>query len=137
MRRHESALTVMVVEDSDDVRWALKQFLKMKGYRVVEAADGSEAIDVARRERPVLVLMDLNMPVLDGFSATLRIRELEGLGAVPIVAVTGFDTAEFRAAASAVRCDEFVVKPINLERLAALVERLLRDRMAEAEGRAM
>ncbi len=129
-----SATTVMVVEDFDDTRLAMKQLLEMEGYRVVEASNGKEAVEVARRERPALVLMDLNMPVLDGFGASLHIRELEGLGSVPIVAVTAFDTMEFRAAAKAVGCNEFVAKPINFDNLTALMDQLLKVQRAGASG---
>ncbi|HVF28742.1 MAG TPA: response regulator [Pyrinomonadaceae bacterium] len=129
-----SATTVMVVEDFDDTRLAMKQLLEMEGYRVVEASNGKEAVEVARRERPALVLMDLNMPVLDGFGASLHIHKLEGLGSVPIVAVTAFDTMEFRAAAKAVGCSEFVAKPINFDNLTALMDQLLKVQRAGASG---
>jgi CheY-like chemotaxis protein len=135
MRQHDvTILTVMVVEDFYDTRSAMRHLLEMEGYRVVEAVNGREAIDVARREQPALVLMDLNMPVLDGFAATLHIRELEGLGAVPIVAVTAFDTTEFRAAAKAVGCSEFIVKPIDFDTLTALLDKLLKVQSAGMHG---
>ncbi len=138
MRQHDMTTpTVMIVEDFDDTRLAMRQLLEMEGYRVVEAVNGREAIDVARRERPALVLMDLNMPVLDGFAATLRIRKLEGLGAVPIVAVTAFDTKEFRAAANAVGCSEFVVKPVDFDILTMLLDQLLKDGEVGAQIRVM
>ncbi len=135
MRQHDvTTPTLMVVEDFDDTRSAMRQLLEMEGYRVVEAVNGREAIDVARRERPALVLMDLNMPVLDGFGATLRIRELEGFGAVPIVAVTAFDTSEFRAAAKAVGCSEFIVKPIDFDILTTLLDKLLKVQSVGMHG---
>lgn len=134
-QQHDTtAPTVLVVEDFDDARSAMRGLLEIEGYRVVEASDGREAVEVARRERPALILMDLNMPVLDGFGAALRIRELDGLRTVPIVAVTAFDTAEFRAAARAVGCDEFVVKPVDFDRLTELMDRLLRIQRAGARG---
>lgn len=115
----------MVVDDFDDTRLMMKLMLESIKYRVVEAANGQEAIEVAQRERPDLILMDLNMPVLDGFTATLRIREYETTRDVPIVALTAHDTTEFRAAAHAVGCNEYVVKPLDIDQLSALLERLM------------
>lgn len=116
---------VMLVDDYADTRQMMRRMLEMQGCRVVEAVNGQEAIALAQADPPDLILMDLNMPVLDGFNATLRIREYEPTRDVPVVAVTAYDTAEFRAAASAVGCTDYVVKPLDLDRLAALLERLL------------
>ena len=119
---------VMLVDDYRDTREMLRHMLELKGCRVVEASNGQEAIELSQRDELDLVLMDLNMPVLDGFTATLRIREYERTRDVPVVAVTAFDTAEFRAAAGAVGCCDFVVKPIEPEHLTALITRLLPNR---------
>lgn len=116
---------VMLVEDFDDTRELMRYVLERGGCRVLEAANGQEAIELARRERLDLILMDLNMPVLDGFTATLRIRENEQTRDVPVVAVTAYDTVEFRAAASAVGCSDYVVKPLDFERLGALLKQFL------------
>ncbi len=116
---------VMLVEDFRDTRELMRRMLEMHGCRVVEASNGQEAIEISQRGGLDLVLMDLNMPVLDGFNATLRIREYERTRDVPVVAVTAFDTAEFRAAAGAVGCCDFVVKPLAPEHLSTLLERLL------------
>ncbi|MCA1632466.1 MAG: response regulator [Acidobacteria bacterium] len=117
---------VLLVEDFDDTRKLMRHVLELCGCRVLEAANGQEAIELAQRtERLDLILMDLNMPVLDGFTATLRIREYEQTRNVPVVAVTAFDTAEFRAAASAVGCNDYVVKPLDFERLATLLKQFL------------
>ena len=116
---------VMLVEDFDDTRELMRHVLERGGCRVLEARNGEEAIELAQRERLDLILMDLNMPVLDGFTATLRIREYESTRDVPVVAVTAYDTAEFRAAASAVGCSEYVVKPLDFERLASVLKQFL------------
>ena len=116
---------VLVVEDFDDTRQMIRRLLEMGGCRVVEATNGREAIELAGRERPNLILMDLNMPVLDGFTAALRIRENDEVSDVPIVAVTAYDSAESRAAARAVGCDEYVAKPVDFGQLMALIERLI------------
>ena len=125
---------VMLVEDFRDTREMMRRMLEMQGCRVVEASNGQEAIELSQRGGLDLVLMDLNMPVLDGFTATLRIREYERTRDVPVVAVTAFDTAEFRAAAGAVGCCDFVVKPIDHEHLSALITRLLPRRAAANAG---
>ncbi|MDQ3916984.1 MAG: response regulator [Acidobacteriota bacterium] len=118
--------TVLVVDDSADTRFVLRRTLRRRGYRVVEAADGREAVEVALRECPDLILMDLNMPVMDGLAATERIRELkERCGDVPIVAVTAFDTYGMREAAVEAGCDAYLLKPLALDELEAVVERLL------------
>ena len=119
---------VMLVEDFRDTREMMRQMLEMQGCRVVEACNGQEAIELSQRGGLDLVLMDLNMPVLDGFNATLRIREYEPTRDVPVVAVTAYDSAESRAAAGAVGCCDYVVKPLDLEHLAALLQRLVPQR---------
>ena len=121
---------VMLVEDFQDTRQMMRRMLEMHGCRVVEAANGQEAIELSQRGGLDLVLMDLNMPVLDGFNATLRIREYERTRDVPVVAVTAYDSAEARAAAGAVGCCDYVVKPLDVENLATLLKRLLPSRAA-------
>jgi len=119
---------VLLVDDYEDTRQMMRHMLETLGCRVLEAANGQEAIALSQADPPDLVLMDLNMPVLDGFNATLRIHEYEATSDVPVVALTAYDTTEFRAAASAVGCCDYVVKPLDLERLAALLECLLPSR---------
>ena len=123
---------VMLVEDFRDTREMMRRMLELHGCRVVEAANGQEAIELSQRGGLDLVLMDLNMPVLDGFNATLRIREYERTRDVPVVAVTAYDSAEARAAAGAVGCCDYVVKPLDLDNLAALLQRLIPSRAAAA-----
>ena len=119
---------VMLVEDFRDTREVMRRMLELQGCRVIEAANGQEAIEISQRGGLDLVLMDLNMPVLDGFNATLRIREYERTRDVPVVAVTAFDSAEARAAAGAVGCCDYVVKPLDIENLSTLLQRLLPPR---------
>ncbi|MFL6257859.1 MAG: response regulator [Pyrinomonadaceae bacterium] len=119
---------VMLVEDFRDTREMMRRMLEMQGCRVVEASNGQEAIELSQRSKLDLVLMDLNMPVLDGFNATLRIREYEPTRDVPVVAVTAFDSVESRAAAGAVGCCDYIVKPLDLDNLSTLLQRLLPPR---------
>ncbi len=121
---------VLLVDDYADTREVMRRAIETCGCRVVEAANGQEAIELAQTERPDLILMDLNMPVLDGFNATMRIREYEATRDVPVVAVTAHNTAEFRAAAGAVGCCDYLLKPLDFERLYELLERLLPPRAA-------
>ena len=122
---------VLLVDDYADTREVMRHVIEMCGCRVVEATNGQEAIELAQAEPPDLILMDLNMPVLDGFNATLRIREYERTRDVPVVAVTAHDTAEFRAAAGAVGCCEYLLKPLDFERLFELLEKFLPQRGAQ------
>ena len=120
--------TVLVVDDSADTRAVLCRTLAGRGYRVVEAADGSQAVEVALRKCPDLILMDLNMPVMDGLAATERIREMkERCGDVAIVAVTAFDTYGMKEAALEAGCQAYLLKPLALDELEAVVERLLSE----------
>ena len=116
---------VMVVEDFEDNRFMMRRLLEMSGYRVLEAINGEEAVELAQRERPQLILMDLSLPQLDGLAATRRIREHAELQDVPIVAVSAHDTADFHADALAAGCNDYVTKPIDFDQLEALLARLL------------
>ncbi|HEX8920292.1 MAG TPA: response regulator [Pyrinomonadaceae bacterium] len=116
---------VMVVEDFEDNRFMMRRLLEMSGYRVLEAINGEEAVELAHRERPQLILMDLSLPQLDGLAATRRIRQHADLRDVPIVAVSAHDTADFHADALAAGCNDYVTKPIDFDQLEALLNRLL------------
>jgi len=110
--------TVLLAEDSRDTRAMLKRAFEIKGYRVFEAGDGQEALDMARRYRPSLIVIDLNMPVLDGLEAVKNFRELEGPDQqVPIVAITAYDVPGMEDAALETGCDRYLRKPLDLEEL--------------------
>ena len=117
--------TIMVVEDFEDNRFMMRRLLEMSGYRVLEAVNGEEAVELAHRERPQLILMDLSLPQLDGLAATRRIRQYLDMKDVPIVAVSAHDTADFHADALAAGCNDYVTKPIDFDQLEALLSRLL------------
>jgi two-component system cell cycle response regulator DivK len=117
--------TIMVVEDFEDNRFMMRRLLEMSGYHVLEAVNGEEAVELAWRERPGLILMDLSLPQLDGLAATRRIRQYPELRHVPIVAVSAHDTADFHADALAAGCNDYVTKPIDFDQLEALLSRLL------------
>jgi CheY-like chemotaxis protein len=117
--------TVLVVEDFEDNRFMMRRLLEMSGYHVLEAINGEEAIEIARRNLPDLILMDLSLPLLDGLAATRRIRQQAELRQVPIVAVSAHDTADFHAEALAAGCNDYVTKPIDFDQLEKLLKRLL------------
>jgi CheY-like chemotaxis protein len=125
MTDEKSNRTIMVVEDYDDTRMLLKQGLEMLGYSVLEASNGQEAVDIADRERPDLILMDLDLPILDGIAATQRIRQQEHMESVPIVAVTAYPLSYSRVKAFAKGCNEYMPKPIDMSELARVVNRYL------------
>ena len=109
--------TILVVEDHDDTREMLHTLLEMWGCRVVEARDGLEAVKAASREKPEMILMDGSLPFLDGLEATRRIRE-NGLGdQVKILALDGWGTPTYHAAALAAGCDDSIKKPLDFDRL--------------------
>jgi two-component system, cell cycle response regulator DivK len=115
-------LTVMIVEDSADIRMMMRILLEMDGYQVVEATDGVRAIELAVTARPALIMMDLNLPVMDGFTATGHIRKQ--LPDVPIVALSGHATDDYRRAALAVGCTDYLVKPLDFKLLDTILSRL-------------
>ena len=116
---------MLLVEDTEDNRQMMRKLLELSGYRVVEAINGEEAVTAATRERPSIILMDLSLPVIDGLAATRRIRNFPGLDAVPIVAVSAHDTADFHAEALAAGCNAYITKPIDYPELEEIVGRLL------------
>lgn len=118
--------TVLVVEDFEDNRFMMRRLLEMSGYRVVEAVNGKQAVEMAETEDPAIILMDLSLPMLDGLAATRRIREQNGQSRVPIVAVSAHDSADFHAEALAAGCNEYVTKPIDFDQLVQLLDRLLK-----------
>ena len=116
---------ILVVDDSADSVAMLSLDLQHEGYRVVTATNGEEAISVACCTRPNLILMDISMPRLDGLGATRRMRELDELRDVPVVAITAFGTEGFQRAAYDVGVSGYLTKPIDFRRMHQLIARLL------------
>lgn len=117
--------TVLIVEDCDDVRYFMRLALEQLGYLVLEAENGANALDLAQRERPDIILMDLSLPIMDGLAATEKIRASEGLEGIPIIAVTAHQETDFRAGAKAAGFDAYVTKPIDIDFLSELITGLL------------
>lgn len=119
------AATVLVAEDDEDIRLLMKTLLAARGYRVVEARDGQETLDLARLSRPDLILMDLQLPRLNGFAVTRFVRQDESLRGVPIIVVSAHDPAKHRNLALAAGCNAYVQKPVDFDILDGLMVSLL------------
>ncbi len=117
--------TILVVEDTTDTRELIGMWLRSLGYTVLEAADGPEAVEVARRERPDLVLMDISLPTFDGLTATQYIRQIEEVSEIPVVACSAHGAREWADRAHAAGCNEYVTKPVDFNALADAIKRLL------------
>lgn len=122
-REHRVPPTILVVDDFADMRSTLKIWLERRGYNVIEAKDGDEAIVFARLQHPALILMDIGMPSRSGISATYEIRKDPELSGIPIVAVTAYETAELQEDALSAGCIECLTKPVDTDKL----EKLLHD----------
>ena len=118
-------LTVLVVDDFDDTRLLLRTWLERRGFRVVEAENGLQAINQAESESPDLIIMDMQMPQLDGLSATRRIRDLKSMRSVPIVAVSAYGAEQFRDQALAAGCNEYVSTPFEPATLEGIISSLV------------
>lgn len=114
--------TVLLAEDSEDTRKVLSLELRHRGCHVITAADGREAVERALAAHPDLILMDLNLPRMDGLAATEEIRAHGELDEVPIIAFTAFDTYGIREAAFEAGCREYLLKPLE----SGALERALR-----------
>jgi len=117
--------TILIVEDNEMNRDMLSRRLERKGYKILIAVDGAMGIDVARANGPDLILMDMSLPVVDGWEATRRIKADEALKHIPVIALTAHAMANDRDKALEAGCDEYDTKPIDLPRLLGKMETLL------------
>jgi CheY-like chemotaxis protein len=118
--------TILVVDDFDDTRLLLRTWLEKRGFRVIEADNGIDAIARAENDSPDLIIMDVEMPRLDGLSATRRIRKVKELDSVPIVAVSAYGADQFREQALAAGCDEYVSTPFEPDALEGIIRSLVK-----------
>ena len=116
---------ILYVEDNDDNVYLLTRRLGRKGYDVLVAGDGEKGIEMARTDSPSLILMDLNLPVLDGWEAVRRIKAAPETRHIPIIALSAHAMEGDRESAIAAGCDDYDTKPIDLARLLAKIEALL------------
>jgi two-component system, cell cycle response regulator DivK len=118
---------ILVVEDQEDNRRIIRDLLMSAGYELVEAADGEAGVRLAATERPDLILMDIQLPVLDGHEATRRIKQNPELRAIPIVVVTSYALSGDDAKAMAAGADGYAAKPFSPRELLATIRKLLGD----------
>ena len=118
-------LKVLLVEDIEDTRLFMRLELEQHGFIVFEAADGRGAVQMASQEMPDVILMDLTLPVMDGFAAARLIRKNQALKNVPIIAVTAHHETDFRTGAKNSGFDAYVTKPIDIDWLKELINGLL------------
>ena len=117
--------TILYVEDNDDNVYMLKRRLERKGYTVIVAGDGEAGIKLALDVRPDLILMDLSLPVLDGWEATRRLKANPDVSGIPVIALTAHAMAGDRESAIGAGCNDFDTKPVDLKRLLAKMVALL------------
>jgi CheY-like chemotaxis protein len=117
--------TILLVEDNELNRDMLSRRLVRKGYDVVIAEDGAKGLSAATDGKPDLILMDMSLPVLDGWEATRRLKAEPETRAIPVIALTAHAMSSDREKAVAAGCDDYDTKPVELERLLAKIERLL------------
>ena len=123
--RDSKDLKVLVVEDFEDTRLFLRLALEDHGFIVFEAENGQKAVENADRDKPDVILMDLTMPLMDGFAAAKLMRENSDLKNVPIIAVTAHQETGFRTDAKASGFDAYVTKPIDINWLKELINGLI------------
>ena len=119
---------LLLVEDNELNRDMLSRRLTRKGYSVICANDGAAGVEMAWRERPDLILMDMSLPVLSGWDATRQLKQMPGAQTIPIIALTAHAMASDMERARAVGCDDYDTKPVDLPRLLEKIESLLARR---------
>ena len=118
---------ILIVEDQEDNRMIMRDVLSAAGYELIEAVNGKDGVSRAQSDRPDLILMDIQMPVLDGYEATRQIKADPNLKSTPIIAVTSYALSGDEAKARAAGCDGYVSKPFSPRQLLARVREYLPD----------
>ena len=116
---------VLLVEDNEMNRDMLSRRLIRRGFQVVFAMDGQQGVDLARSERPDIILMDMSLPAIDGWEATRRVKADNATRSVPVIGLTAHAMAGDREKAIEAGCDDYETKPVELDRLISKIERLL------------
>ena len=116
---------ILLIEDNDRNRDMLSRHLTRKGYQMLVAGDGEQGIAMAQAKPPDLILMDMSLPVLDGWEATRRLKAMAQTKSIPVVALTAHAMAGDRERCIAVGCDDYDTKPIDMSRLLSKIEALL------------
>jgi len=116
---------ILVIEDTEDNRQIIRDLLSSVGYELIEATDGAAGVALAQKEHPDLILMDIQLPEIDGYEATRRIRAIPELKKVPIIAVTSYALSGDEAKTREAGCDGYVAKPFSPRQLLAKVREFL------------
>jgi two-component system cell cycle response regulator DivK len=119
---------VLLVEDNEMNRDILSRRLSRRGYVVVFAMDGQQGVEMARSDKPDVILMDMSLPVMDGWEATRRIKSDDAMRNVPVIGLTAHAMSGDREKALKAVCDDYDTKPVELDRLIEKIERLLGER---------
>jgi CheY-like chemotaxis protein len=119
---------VLLVEDNEMNRDILVRRLSRRGYLVVFAVDGRQGVEMARSERPDIILMDMSLPVMDGWEATRRVKSDDAIRSVPVIGLTAHAMSGDREKAIEAGCDDYDTKPVEFDRLIEKIERLLQER---------
>lgn len=122
----ENRATILYVEDNPDNRMLIRRVLAADGFTVHEAASASEALAKLQTLRPDLILMDINMPEMDGYTLTAHIRELPHLGSIPIIALTANVMKGDKEKSLQAGCDGYIQKPIDIDTITSQIERFLK-----------
>ena len=116
---------ILYVEDNPDNVYMLTRRLKKKGFELIIAGDGQEGIDKAIEESPDLILMDLSLPTMDGWTATAEIKKIEGVKDIPIIALSAHAMPEHRDRAIKAGCSDYDTKPVDIKRLLSKMEQYI------------
>jgi two-component system, cell cycle response regulator DivK len=116
---------ILVIEDTDDNRRIFRDLLGPSGYELLEALDGEQGVAMAAAERPDLILMDIQLPIVDGYEATRRIKANPDLRHIPIIAVTSYALSGDEAKSRAAGCDGYLAKPFSLQQVLDAVQNFL------------
>jgi CheY-like chemotaxis protein len=116
---------ILVIEDNETNMYLISFILKSRGYEIIEAKSGEEGVDIAVKERPDLILMDIQLPGIDGLEATKRIRKSEAAREIPIVALTSYAMTGDREKSLSAGCTGYIEKPVNPDTILGEIEKYL------------
>ena len=116
---------ILLVEDTEDNRMIIRDLLTQAGYEMIEANDGEAGVHMAIEQRPDLILMDVQLPLMDGYEATRRIKANPAMARVPVIAVTSYALSGDEAKARAAGCDDYIAKPYSPRQMLAKVREIL------------
>jgi two-component system cell cycle response regulator DivK len=129
--RHMSGETILYIEDNEGNRMLIRRILEVEGYHIIEASDGNQGLELARKAKPDLILMDINLPGMDGYELTGLLKGMKHLRHVPVIAMTANVMKGDREKSLEAGCDGYIQKPVDVDQLPVQVARFLRKRKNE------